>query len=1125
MVELRKRREAPSDASQPPQKKSNPPTSAKPESESSKAATSSTNGAEKAKSLAVGDTIQLEGFGGEVETQDGEKTNLKKLVDESESGVVLFTYPKASTPGCTTQACLFRDEFSPLTATGYSIFGLSSDSPKSNTTFKTKQKLQYTLLCDPNATLITAIGMRKAPKGIVRGVFVVSKDGRVEAVEPGGPAATVEVVRKLVQSSGVQSSESVGNAVQAEETQKDEGDKAESKLASEGDTDGNRADVAAEVADTAEKLDGAQIDADVLSETAGLYPSIYIESNLHLGECSVTSNETVFPSLAISWGLKHGDKCGQRSGQAAPIWKNCQRVLKGEQVIRSSEGRTLIEGQKYTVRTTGIWDRIRRALAVDPNRSSGIPLNPQYRNPPPGANPPGVYDDPVTVPAGDIAENPYFRRDIRRSYPRLSVVKQADVVGLLTVGSKAKPKDDVLQIGDAGAKQLIQVQEAGQERGLAALFKQEKTSMTSVLGPNGLPPFPTGGSRTSPQGGRKYIMDADREEGYPEEEGLHQGTDNTNGAITKLWLTECAHVTCAKHLEGGGVPFHPKDQPPKAPCPFCVRNKQDYEDKILYAIRGTGKGEYDNNIPAEYFEVTPPQLGKSGNEALRFQYISLVRFASGLYEKFGILQRELYTWKDREASIVACLAAMEPLNRYVPTNSEVMMSLTFLWSALQSARGQLYELGGDVSYIDDALQQATSLRVDAVFPKDPPSNADIEDIQVPQAKKNVPAGSLLARGSAIDLKSIQDGVKLQESWDSPLTARAGQNNNEPSPKRRRLGTTDNHEIYHQHASNLHNLQQRLASRDAMPPPSRHPPKDHPLQSRLWSSSQSRGPESHSTETLDAHRPLPYLSKPYNEGTTGSHISSPVLGETATGSNPRLMPSRAHSTLSRSIGERDNDGELDKVLYSSFLGRRSSGLPTNRLTLPPSTPSAFKYTSPLRRVGISANARTSQPPFLTPESSSSLQERFRHRNPAHNNQIIASPHFTNQTIPSLHSSTQRPYTNNITFPPASKSITSTPRINNPSTLLSTNHSPHKFSWLPALRGHAERQDQQGPHAEELQSGSSAYRRPSGPRHPIHQPLSLNSFSFANKPQIGTDIVGRKSDDIGFVNNRRRRAVRR
>lgn len=52
------------------------------------------------KKVAVGDNITLEGFGGEVETNDGKKTTLKELVDESKSGVVLFTYPKASTPGC-----------------------------------------------------------------------------------------------------------------------------------------------------------------------------------------------------------------------------------------------------------------------------------------------------------------------------------------------------------------------------------------------------------------------------------------------------------------------------------------------------------------------------------------------------------------------------------------------------------------------------------------------------------------------------------------------------------------------------------------------------------------------------------------------------------------------------------------------------------------------------------------------------------------------------------------------------------------------------------------------------------------------------------------------------------------
>lgn len=50
--------------------------------------------------VVVGSTINLEGFGGEIETNDGVKTTLKKLLDESKSGVVLFTYPKASTPGC-----------------------------------------------------------------------------------------------------------------------------------------------------------------------------------------------------------------------------------------------------------------------------------------------------------------------------------------------------------------------------------------------------------------------------------------------------------------------------------------------------------------------------------------------------------------------------------------------------------------------------------------------------------------------------------------------------------------------------------------------------------------------------------------------------------------------------------------------------------------------------------------------------------------------------------------------------------------------------------------------------------------------------------------------------------------
>ncbi|CAJ0539197.1 Ff.00g069320.m01.CDS01 [Fusarium sp. VM40] len=146
----------------------------------------------------VGDVVDLDDFGGEIETNDGEKTTLKKLIDESKSGVVLFTYPKASTPGCTKQVCFFRDSYEPLTKDGLAIYGLSTDSPKANTTFKEKQKLPYPLLCDPKATLIGAIGLKKAPKGTTRGVFVIDKEGKVLVAEQGSPQGTLDRVQALV---------------------------------------------------------------------------------------------------------------------------------------------------------------------------------------------------------------------------------------------------------------------------------------------------------------------------------------------------------------------------------------------------------------------------------------------------------------------------------------------------------------------------------------------------------------------------------------------------------------------------------------------------------------------------------------------------------------------------------------------------------------------------------------------------------------------------------------------------------------------------------------------------------------------------------------------------------------
>lgn len=177
--------------------------------------------------------------------------------------------------------------------------------------------------------------------------------------------------------------------------------------------------------------------------------------------------------------------------------------------------------QKYTVQSVGLWEYIRRALAVDPNRSNGVPMNLQYRNPPPGAVISEAYEDPVTAPAGDIADNAYYKRDTRRNYPRTSVLKQADVVGLLSFGSKASPRSSSLRIGDAGVKQLVQIKQAGEAKGISAFLEGNSKSSASILGPDGLPPFPSGQGRLTPNGGRMYLMNMGRTEGYPGEYVLH----------------------------------------------------------------------------------------------------------------------------------------------------------------------------------------------------------------------------------------------------------------------------------------------------------------------------------------------------------------------------------------------------------------------------------------------------------------------------------------------------------------------------------------------------------------------------------------------------------------------------
>ncbi|PFH60793.1 hypothetical protein XA68_10307 [Ophiocordyceps unilateralis] len=183
--------------------------------------------------------------------------------------------------------------------------------------------------------------------------------------------------------------------------------------------------------------------------------------------------------------------------------------------VAKAAGGVVSLSKKQTLQSKGIWEMIRKALSIDPNRSNGIPLNPWYRNPPPGANDPRAYSDPVTAPAGDIADNPYWKRDMRRSYPQRRIVSQADVVQLLTVGNAEKPKVEL--VGEAGEKQLVAAKQEG-ETGLAAFIEKAPKDVAKEFFVGGLPPLPSGQCLTSGKWDvHKYELTEENAypEGYP----------------------------------------------------------------------------------------------------------------------------------------------------------------------------------------------------------------------------------------------------------------------------------------------------------------------------------------------------------------------------------------------------------------------------------------------------------------------------------------------------------------------------------------------------------------------------------------------------------------------------------
>jgi thioredoxin-dependent peroxiredoxin len=135
----------------------------------------------------------------ELKAGDGSTVSLKGLRGNK---VVLYFYPKDDTPGCTTEACAFRDSSDQYTSRGATVFGVSADSTGSHKKFSSKYGLNFPLLSDPDHSVATAYGswgpkkfLGREYEGILRNTFLIDEEGKIvkvwESVKPLGHAEEI----------------------------------------------------------------------------------------------------------------------------------------------------------------------------------------------------------------------------------------------------------------------------------------------------------------------------------------------------------------------------------------------------------------------------------------------------------------------------------------------------------------------------------------------------------------------------------------------------------------------------------------------------------------------------------------------------------------------------------------------------------------------------------------------------------------------------------------------------------------------------------------------------------------------------------------------------------------------
>jgi thioredoxin-dependent peroxiredoxin len=117
-------------------------------------------------------------------TDAGDALSLRDLRGRK---VILYAYPAAMTPGCTKQACDFRDSLESLRAAGYTVVGISPDRPDKLATFREREHLTFPLVSDPDRAVLRAYGAYgekqnygRTVLGVIRSTFVIDEQGRIE---------------------------------------------------------------------------------------------------------------------------------------------------------------------------------------------------------------------------------------------------------------------------------------------------------------------------------------------------------------------------------------------------------------------------------------------------------------------------------------------------------------------------------------------------------------------------------------------------------------------------------------------------------------------------------------------------------------------------------------------------------------------------------------------------------------------------------------------------------------------------------------------------------------------------------------------------------------------------------